>query len=238
MQADSAGFRLFDGTRGVFTIRGGAPTYSFFLTSLGRLGLGTNEPEASLEIEGSKGTSQIRIDEQGADASVEIMFNLVCDCAPAFRMNNTTNGKVWFFRHTSGGDFSFDDPNSTGQEMILTSAGNLTLKGSLSQGSSRALKENLQPTDGDRVLNALDELDLYEWSYIDQTSRHVGPMAEEFSAVYGLGESKAKIAPSDMAGVALASVKALRSENLALRERVERLELLLTSTSGEESRRE
>ena len=145
------------------------------------------------------------------------MFNLVCNCAPAFRMHNTTNGQVWFFRHTSGGDFSFDDPAAAGQEARLTSSGDLFLKGTLSQGSSRALKENLEPANGDRVLEMLDRLDLYEWSYIDQASRHVGPMAEEFSAVYGLGESRVKIAPSDMAGVALSGVKALRAENVELK---------------------
>ncbi len=83
-------------------------------------------------------------------------------------------------------------------------------------GSSRALKENLEPANGDRVLDALTKLDLYEWSYIDQRARHFGPMAEEFSAAYGLGESKAKIAPSDMAGLALAASKTLAEQNEAL----------------------
>ena len=83
------------------------------------------------------------------------------------------------------------------------------LKGSLSQGSSRALKENLEAVNGEKVLDVLTKLDLYEWSYIDEGARHFGPMAEEFSAAYGLGESKARIAPSDMAGLALAASKTL-----------------------------
>ena len=199
-----------------FFIDRAAPADQLMLTPTG-IGIGTLTPSATMEIEGSSGTSQLLIDEQGADANVEIMFNLVCNCAPAFRMTNTTNGKVWFFRHTSGGDFSFDDPQSAGLEARLDSSGNFFLKGTLSQGSSRALKENLEPANGTKVLKMLDQLDLYEWSYIDQSGRHFGPMAEDFSAAYGLGESRAKIAPADMAGVALASAKALREENTGLK---------------------
>ena len=192
-----------------FVIAAGAPDSSFRMDSSGRIGIGTATPSSTMEIEGSSGTSQFLIDEQGADASVEVMFNLVCNCAPGFRMQNTVNGEIWFFRHTSAGDFSFDNVGSAGLEARLDSNGNFFIQGSLSQGSSRALKENLSPVDGETVLDALAKLDLYEWSYIDEGARHFGPMAEEFSAAYGLGESKAKIAPSDMAGLALAASKTL-----------------------------
>ncbi len=151
------------------------------------------------------------------------MLNLACNCAPGLRFKNTTSSKVWFFRHTAAGDFSFDDPNSAGQEMLLTSAGNLTIKGTLSQGSSRALKENLTPTDGNKVLSVLKQLELYEWSYIDQGARHFGPMAEEFSAAYGLGENAERIAPGDMAGLALAAIKALEEQNSDLKTTIETL---------------
>ena len=213
----STRFVIEDDLNDVFTILNGAPEGAFWLNSFGDLGLGTTSPDASLEIMRTDGSAQLLVDEQGADANVEIMFNLVCNCAPAFRMNNSTNGQIWFFRHTSAGDFSFDDPNSAGQEARLDSSGNFFLKGTLSQGSSRALKENLQPSDNEGVLEILDELRLYEWSYLDQSARHFGPMAEEFSAAYGLGESRAKLAPSDLAGVALASAKALRAENVELK---------------------
>ena len=233
---NSAGSRQFDivstqvGANPVrhFFVERGAPADQLMLTSTG-IGVGTENPNATLEIEGNSGTSQLLIDERGADANVEVMFNLVCNCAPGFRMNNSTNGQVWFFRHTSAGDFSFDDPNSAGLEARLDSSGNMFLKGSLSQGSSRALKENLEAVNGEKVLDVLTKLDLYEWSYIDEGARHFGPMAEEFAAAYGLGESRAKIAPADMAGVALASSKALRAENADLRAKALRQQKQLES---------
>ena len=224
IRADQSNFRIRDQGLDIMTLETLAPVSSFHLSRTGNIGFGTANPDASLEVEGVSGTSQILVDEQGADANVEIMFNLVCNCAPAFRMNNTTNGQVWFFRHTSGGDFSFDDPGSAGLEARIDSSGNLFLKGSLSQGSSRALKENLEAADGEKVLKALTKLDLYEWSYIDEGARHFGPMAEEFSAAYGLGGDRGKIAPSDMAGLALAAVKTLSERNSVLEREKSELE--------------
>ena len=38
--------------------------------------------------------------------------------------------------------------------------------------------------------------------------RHLGPMAEDFHAVFGLGEDDTSIAPADLAGVALTAIQA------------------------------
>ena len=140
-----------------FVVASGAPNNSFWMHDNGFIGLGTSTPSQAIELEDTTGTrGTFLIDQQGADASVEVMFNLVCNCAPGFRMQNSVNGQSWFFRHTSAGDFSFDDPNSAGLEMRLTPTGNLFINGSLSQGSSRSLKENLKPFAGDGILEALD----------------------------------------------------------------------------------
>lgn len=225
IEADSTSFEVTDVSAGTtpFRVFPGAPDSSFVMESTGRIGVGTSSPNATVEISGNSGSSQLAVSESGADANVEVMFNLICNCAPGFRMQNTVNGEIWFFRHTSAGDFSFDNVGSAGLEARLDPNGNFFIQGSLSQGSSRALKENLEPADGQRVLDALTNLNLYEWSYIDQGARHFGPMAEEFSAAYGLGASESKIAPSDMAGLALAASKTLAEKNEALE--AENLEL-------------
>ena len=58
--------------------------------------------------------------------------------------------------------------------------------------------------------------------------------AEDFAAAFRLGSDDRHIAPADMAGIALAAIKALREENEALKmsntrltERLDRLEALL-----------
>lgn len=209
----------------LFVVEEGGPASSLVIDAAGRVGVGTNAPTAPLTVEGSSGEASIRVEEIASNAAVEVMLNLVCDCAPGFRMKNSANGVTWFFRHTSAGDFTFDNLGGSGLEARLDTNGSLFLKGSLSQGSSRSLKENLVPANGESVLTALAGLELYEWSYVDQDSRHFGPMAEDFSAAYGLGSSSARIAPADMAGLALAASKTLVERNEALAARSDALEV-------------
>ena len=88
-------------------------------------------------------------------------------------------------------------------------ARNLTISGTLTQGSSRTLKENLAPTDGAGLLKAVASLPVYQWSYKANADRHVGPVAEDFHETFKLGGDPTRIAPGDMAGIALASIQAL-----------------------------
>jgi len=64
------------------------------------------------------------------------------------------------------------------------------------------------------VLAKLDALPVSEWSYQWESPsvRHIGPMAQDFHAAFGLGTDETKISPRDMAGVSIAAVKALRAE--------------------------
>ena len=232
LSAAPTSFSILDGVNDLilFDIASDAASDSFVLapaTPAGavRVGFGTANPTATVHITGGFGVSQLLVEEQASDASVEVMFNLVCDCAPGFRMQNTTNGQIWFFRHTAAGDFSFDNVAGAGLEARLNPNGDLFLKGTVFQGSSRAIKENLDPIDSSDVLSRLAGLDLYEWSYIGTSARHVGPTAEDFTKTYGLGENEVSIAPADMAGVALAASQALYSQNEELKQRNADLEV-------------
>jgi hypothetical protein len=88
------------------------------------------------------------------------------------------------------------------------------------------------------VLAKLARLPLSTWSYKHDGVRHIGPMAQDFFAVYGFGEDRRHITTSDLAGVGLAADKALnrrqrktegqlrslRRRNHALAKRLHRLE--------------
>ena len=73
------------------------------------------------------------------------------------------------------------------------------------------------------------ELPISEWSYKTAAdgTRHIGPMAQDFSAAFGLGNSNTSIATLDVGGVALAAIQALEAENRALEARIEALEALV-----------
>jgi hypothetical protein len=64
------------------------------------------------------------------------------------------------------------------------------------------------------------------WSYRsdDPSVRHLGPMAQDFHAAFGLGSTDRAYDPIDAHGVELAAIKALYQRMLEQEERIERLE--------------
>lgn len=88
----------------------------------------------------------------------------------------------------------------------------LSYGGAWANASSRTVKEGMQPVDADDVLARVLGLDLSRWRYIGSTEgEHLGPMAEDFHAAFGLGGSDRQIATVDADGVALAAIQGLNA---------------------------
>jgi hypothetical protein len=83
--------------------------------------------------------------------------------------------------------------------------------GSWSSLSDRNTKANVRNVDGDALLKALVDLPISGWSYKSQDARirHIGPMAQDFAAAFGVGEDDKHITGVDADGVALAAIQAL-----------------------------
>jgi hypothetical protein len=94
--------------------------------------------------------------------------------------------------------------------------------GSWSSISDRNRKENFRATDGEDVLRRLQGVPVATWNYItqDRSIRHLGPVAQDFHAAFGLGESDVLINTVDIDGVNLAGVKALADRTDALNAQV------------------
>ena len=60
----------------------------------------------------------------------------------------------------------------------------------------------------DELLESLKELPIYEWQYKGKDRRHIGPMAQDFHAAFGLGDDDKTIATIDADGIALAAIQA------------------------------
>lgn len=76
--------------------------------------------------------------------------------------------------------------------------------------SDRNAKQDIRPTDSEAILEKVVSLPLSEWSYANQPEvRHVGPMAQDFKAAFGVGDDERRISLSDAQGVALAAIQAL-----------------------------
>jgi hypothetical protein len=83
--------------------------------------------------------------------------------------------------------------------------------GSWSSASDRNLKANFANVDGLQVLDALAGIPIQTWNYQSQDAsiRHLGPMAQDFRAAFGLGENDTTISTVDAQGVALAAIQGL-----------------------------
>lgn len=203
-----------------FRIRPGAPTSSIDIANGGNVGFGTTSPETPIHVDEAAGgdTNMLMLSNNGGS---RIYFRN--RTAP----ESGNDSRSWVFATTEPG-FRVSRTFSGQTELELDNSGNLSIAGTLSQGSSRAIKSNLVSLSGKYVLAKLAQLNFLEWEYISKPDqRHAGPMAEDFHAAFGLGPDDKHIAPGDMAGLSLAAVKELHAENEELKERVARLERAL-----------
>ncbi len=99
--------------------------------------------------------------------------------------------------------------------------------------SDRATKENLIEVDSQAILEKLATMPLQEYNLKSQDAdiRHIGPVAQDFHATFGYGESELAINMEDADGVAMAAiqglyerVQVLEAENAELDARVAALE--------------
>jgi hypothetical protein len=92
--------------------------------------------------------------------------------------------------------------------------------------SDRNLKRDVAPIDPAAVLAKLHRLPIWTWRYTDEPPgvRHLGPMAQDFYASFGLGDSDRTYHSVDGHGVALAAIQALDRLVQAERERTAQLE--------------
>jgi hypothetical protein len=77
--------------------------------------------------------------------------------------------------------------------------------------SDRNSKEHFASVDGQALLARLNTIPILTWNWRAQDSsiRHMGPMAQDFYAAFGLGENDKYISTVDADGVALAAIQAL-----------------------------
>lgn len=99
--------------------------------------------------------------------------------------------------------------------------------------SDRDAKAGFGSVDPADMLERVRSLPISTWNYTsdDASIRHIGPMAQDFAATFGVGADDRHIHPLDGQGVALAAIQGLvaqiddlRQENARLAARIEVLE--------------
>ena len=214
------------GSRLPFRIRPGAPTSSIDIASSGNVGIGTASPTRPLEVARS--------------GAVEIGLS-----------NTSTSGGVatkWFYQVDSDANrtFKLSKEGTGGAEITIDDrldAHGATFKvdGSVQAtnvifSSSRTLKDGFVAVDPLSILSRVAGIPISTWKYKTDKAgiRHLGPMAEDFAANFGLGADNRTISVTDVNGVALAAIQGLNSllvekdhELADLKQRLEKLEARL-----------
>jgi len=212
----------------------------------GNVGIGTDTPTGALDIFRTDGTAVLRLQESQSFPT-NIMFSMMHSGNPGFSLSNTQSNATWQFRLGGSGSteqFTINRAGISGPELSILASGDIRIKGSYISSSSRMNKDNIVKIDERHVLERVAQMPIYEWSYkTSPGSRHIGPMAEEYHEIFGFAGGGKGLAATDMAALALASVKALntevqdlKTENAMLRARNEKFDEMLERIAVLESR--
>ena len=210
----------------------GAPTHSLVVAADSNIGGGTATPDSPLHIFRNDGTAALKVEEASGTTAIRQMMNLQNNGGVRFSLENTANARQWEFTNDSAGNFNVSLVGTGGRELGITPAGqmivgpggnpsqimqpngNVIIQGALTQGSDRNIKENFEAVDCNEILAKVSELPVTTWNYKhdEDEVRHIGPVAQDFRAAFGLGHDDVSITTLDTDGVALASIKALNKK--------------------------
>jgi hypothetical protein len=189
---------------GLLATAGATAQEAVSVTPDGNVGIGTATPATPLHVVRNAGAlaNMLRLTNNGG-----IQFLL-----------ERTDGNDWQFSNF-GASFQISIPGSPVGQFSLVSNGDLHISNnvfatSFIPSSSRSLKEDFTEVDARAILARLAELPVNEWKFKSEGdgARHIGPTAEDFQAVFGLGQEGEGLHLTDVNGVALAALQGLYAE--------------------------
>lgn len=203
----------------------------------GTLGVGTRTPDRDLTIDDVDGGGGAGLNLKATGRELLFAVNQSTGGIISMETDNDldfrTDGAIGRLRIKADGKIGIGDTTPSHPLDVGTANGaHVTAGGVWTNGSSRAFKEAFVPVDAEDVLAKVKALPIQRWRYKgDRDIQHMGPMAEEFHASFGLGSDARYIGTVDADGVALAAIQALtslaeqqRAELDMLRDRVADLE--------------
>ncbi len=222
---------------------GGATTGNILLypqNGTGRVGIGTVSPSTALHVasngaslalgDGSNTSGYVNMQSNrtmvGYDGSFAVLQGGTSK-GVKFNVNSSSFGSGTAMTILSNGNIGMGTVNPTLGPLEMASGAYVTSGGTWTNSSDRNLKTNFQDVNPNDILAKIAELPVTAWNYKVESSdvRHIGPMAQDFYALFGLGGSSTTISTIDPAGIALVGVKGLNSKLGTVSNRLQALEL-------------
>lgn len=133
-----------------------------------------------------------------------------------FRIGGTHGVSIEYFGQEVGGagsEYVRIGDLSPGKTIDAWNGAYLSDGGTWTNASDRNAKTDLAAIDSQSVLARVAALPITTWRYkADTDELHLGPMAQDFHAAFGLGADDRHIATIDEGGVALAAIQGLNAK--------------------------
>ena len=162
---------------------------------------------------GNGDDSVIRTQEDLPDGDLYLISNdatvvqLDADDNSAGRFLIKNDGDIDVFEMRENGNMLVRSETGT-IRLEVEEDGDVLVGGAMVLTSDRNQKEEIIDIEQDELLQSLKDLPIYEWQYRGKERRHIGPMAQDFHAAFGLGDDDKTIATIDADGIALAAIQA------------------------------
>lgn len=155
----------------------------------------------------------------------------------SYASTNNQSGSIVFGDASGTTDVTADNMNqfkvrASGGVTFLTNS-NMTVGVVLSPGSGMwstlsdsTMKRNIRRVDTKKILDKVMELPIKQWNYKSQATdiRHIGPMAQDFYTIFGIGENDLTISTIDPSGIALAAIQELYRNTKELESRTREID--------------
>lgn len=143
----------------------------------------------------------------------------IVQASDAMRFGN--NGVIrWGF----GTDVAANRALQVGSSSVNGNGAYLTTGGVWTNASDRNLKEDITDVHTSSILEKVMQLPISRWKYTGTEEYHIGPMAQDFHALFNVGTDNTSISTIDPAGVSLAAIQELVIYIRVLEKRIEELE--------------
>ncbi|MEM1205387.1 MAG: tail fiber domain-containing protein [Acidobacteriota bacterium] len=220
LAGNETNFFIRDATNGStlpFRIRPGAPGNTIYIENDGNIGIGNTAADARLHVVDNGNDPFVLIDGSGAAEATRELLLLENNGLPRLVLDNSADvGGRWFFGLNQNSNFVISLQGSPTNELRIDTNGNMFVRGAVNATAFNPVsdvnrKHAIQAVDTERVLDTLLGLPVATWAFKGEDAgvRHMGPMAQDFHAAFGLGDDDTRISTHDPDGVALAAIQGL-----------------------------